>query len=72
MEKENLCGDLIIKASIKRKPRFKVGSELSGTVNLKQVDVEINDTSTEDTQNFDIVMRFRACASVKGEENANS
>ncbi len=72
MEKENLCGDLIIKASITRKPPFKAGSELSGRVNLKQVDVEINDTSTEDSQNFDIAMRFRACANVKVEESANS
>ncbi len=72
MEKENLCGDLIIKASIKRKPRFKAGSELSGRVNLKRVDVSVDDTSTEDTEAFDITLHFKACANVEGIENFKS
>jgi len=53
-------GDLIVKASIKRKPRFKAGAELSSSVNLKRVDVEVNDVSTEGTETFAIQLHFRA------------
>lgn len=63
MEKEvNQCGDLIVKASIKSKIRFKAGSELSSKVNLRQVHVEVSDVSEEDTETFDIMLHFKACA----------
>ncbi|OJX36282.1 MAG: hypothetical protein BGO87_07455 [Flavobacteriia bacterium 40-80] len=63
MEKEkNQCSDLIVKASIKRKPRFKAGSDLSSTVNVKRMDVEVNDESTEDTEAFDITLHLKSCA----------
>lgn len=63
MEKEkNQCSDLIVKASIKRKPRFKAGSDLSSTVNVKLMDVEVNDESTEDTEAFDITLHLKSCA----------
>lgn len=64
MEQEkNRCGDLIVKASITNKPRFKAGSELSSRVNLRQVDVEVSNESDEDTETFGIVLHFRACVS---------
>jgi hypothetical protein len=64
MEKEkSRCGDLIVKASITNKPRFKAGSDLSGRVNLRQVDVEISNESDEDTETFGIAFHFRACTS---------
>ncbi len=66
MEKEkNQCGDLIVKASIKRKPRFKAGAELSSSVNLKSVDVEVNDVATEDTETFAIQLHFRGCVNAE-------
>ncbi len=69
MEKEkSQCSDLIVKASIKRKPRFKAGAELSGAVNVKRMDVEVNDVSTEDTEAFDITLHLKSCAV----ENCNS
>lgn len=55
------CGDLIVKASITNKPRFKAGSELSSRVNLRQVDVEVSDVSEEDTETFGIMLHFKAC-----------
>ncbi len=62
MEKEkNECNDLIVKASITNKPRFKAGSELSSRVNLRQVDVEVSDVSEEDTETFGIMLHFKAC-----------
>lgn len=73
MEKEkNQCSDLIVKASIKRRPRFKAGSELSGHVNLKSVDVSVDDTSTEDAEAFDITLHFKTCANAEGIENLKS
>ena len=66
MEKEkNQCSDLIVKASIKRVPRFKPGSELSDSVNLKSVDVSVEDTSTEDSEAFDITLHFKTCANAE-------
>jgi len=62
---ERQCGDLIIKAEIKRKPRFKAGSELSSSVNLKRVEVEVNDVSTEDAETFDIKLHFRGCVNAE-------
>jgi len=63
MEKEkSQCSDLIVKASIKRKPRFKAGAELTGAVNVKRMDVEVNDVSTEDTEAFDITLHLKSCA----------
>lgn len=62
MEQEkSCCGDLIVKASITNKPRFKAGSELSSRVNLRQVDVEVSDVSEEDTKTFGIMLHFKAC-----------
>jgi hypothetical protein len=60
-EKTSQCGDLIIKATVKKKPRFKAGAELSSRVNLKSVEVNVNDTSTEDTDAFEIMMHFKGC-----------
>lgn len=62
---ERQCGDLIIKAAIKRKPRFKAGAELSGAVNVKHVDVEVSDVATEDTETFTIQLHFRACVNAE-------
>lgn len=59
-EAKQQCGDLIIKASINHKPRFKAGSDLSGIV-MKRVEVEVNDVSTEDTETFDIKLHFKGC-----------
>ncbi|MCO5268987.1 MAG: hypothetical protein M9897_08850 [Brumimicrobium sp.] len=73
MEKEkNQCSDLIVKASIKRRPRFKAGSELSGRVNLKSVDVLVEDTSTEDAEAFDITLQFKTCTNAAGIANLES
>ena len=71
MERENQCNDLIVKASIKRKPRFKPGSELSGKPINKLVSVEVNDNTTEDSEAFDITLHFRSCANAEGTENCN-
>ncbi len=66
MEKEkNECNDLIVKASMKRTPRFKAGSELSGKPVNKLVSVEVNDTATEDSEAFDITIHFRSCANAE-------
>lgn len=62
-ETKNQCSDLIIKAAIKKKPKFKAGSGLSGKVNLKSVEVNVDDVSTEDTSAFEIMMHFRGCIS---------
>ncbi len=72
MEKEkNECSDLIVKASMKRTPRFKPGSELSGKPVNKLVSVEVNDTATEDSEAFDITLHFRSCANAEGAEPCN-
>jgi hypothetical protein len=66
VEKEkSQCADLIVKASIRRKSRFKAGAELSGAVNVKHVDVEVNDVATEDTETFDIKLHFRGCVNAE-------
>jgi hypothetical protein len=73
MEREkSQCSDLIVKASIKRKPRFKAGSELSGKPVNKLVSVEVNDTTTEDSEAFDITLHFRSCANAEGFENCTT
>lgn len=65
---KNQCTDLIVKASVKRRPpRFKAGAELSGVVNLRSVDVVVDELSTEDLEAFDIMLHFKSCAA----ENCN-
>lgn len=62
MEKEkDQCSDLIVKASIKRKIRFKAGTELTSNI-TKRMSVDVNDTSTEDTEAFDITLQLKSCA----------
>ena len=73
MEKEkNLCSDLIVKASVKRVPRFKPGSELSDSVNLKIMDLSVADNSTEDSEAFEISLHFKTCANAAGIANLES
>ena len=73
MEKEkNLCSDLIVKASIKRVPRFKPGSELSDTVNLKVLDVSVADNSTEHLEAFELTLHLKTCANAAGTANLES
>lgn len=72
MEKEkSQCSDLIVQASIRRKPRFKPGSELSGKPVNKLVNVEVNDMTTDDSEVVDIMLHFRAFVNAEGAEISN-
>lgn len=52
------ASDLVVKATIKRKPRFKAGSDLTSTVNVKKLDVEIDDISTEDAEEYIVTVQL--------------
>ena len=73
MEKEvNQCDDLIIKAAIKKKIKFKAGSDLSGRVNLKSVDISVDKASTEDSETFEFMIHFKGCANMHETEESVS
>jgi|TARA_B100000508_G_scaffold138542_1_gene134859 hypothetical protein len=56
---ENNCGqsDLIINLKTRNKVKFKAGAELSGQVNI--VDIEYNDHHTEDEQIIDLKLHLK-------------
>ncbi len=57
--------DLIVNVRSRRRPRFKAGSELSGKVNL--VEVDYNEEITDETELVEVklVLTSKACSAAE-------
>ena len=58
---ENNCNqnsdDTIIRVKAKKCPRFKAGADLSGKVNI--IDVELNEDSTGECESFELNIQIK-------------
>lgn len=55
----NSTNEIVVSASVKRKPRFKAGSDLSSTVSVSKIEIEVEDTSTEDAENYFVSLTIK-------------